>query len=203
MRRAPGERFSLVMSCEADVAGVVVVAADSEIPAVVLALLGVREDGATAETRVHVDARTEAAVDLVADGVVVALIGFVGEGTTLLGPDMDAVERIDDEANTATAEAPARSCGRGEVGFVGEEPDAVSFLFASARYAAHSRSQSSGSAMAKSRIAFMSSLSCVMASGGGGKKLWGILWNWRRDRLALNTTCKIPLLSSNRFELQA
>jgi hypothetical protein len=83
------------------------------------------------------------------------------------------VELVADEAITATAEAPARSCGRGEVGFVGEEPDAVSFLFASARYAAHSRSQSSGSAMAKSRIAFMSSLSCVMAFGGGEKKIVG------------------------------
>jgi hypothetical protein len=148
------------MSCEADVAGVVVVAADSEIPAVVLALLGVREDGATAETRVHVDARTEAAVDLVADEVVVALIGFVGEGTTLLGPDMDAVERVDDEANTT-----AGSWTRlwiGEVELVGGELEAVSFFFMSATHAAHSWSQFSGSAMANSRHAFMTGLSCPM-----------------------------------------
>jgi hypothetical protein len=88
------------MPCEAYVAGVVVVAADSEMPAMELALFGAREDGATVETGVHVDERTEADVDLVADEVVAALVGFVGEETTLLGPDRDAVERIDDEATT-------------------------------------------------------------------------------------------------------
>jgi hypothetical protein len=185
------------MSCEADVAGVVVVAADSEIPAVVLALLGVREDGATAETRVHVDARTEAAVDL----VVVALIGFVGEGTTLLGPDMDAVERVDDEANTT-----AGSWTRlwiGEVELVGGELEAVSFFFMSATHAAHSWSQFSGSAMANSRHAFMTGLSCPMDFRRWGKIWWGFCGISGRDRLALNTRCKRPLLSSNRFELQA
>jgi hypothetical protein len=184
------------MSCEADVAGVVVVAADSEIPAVVLALLGVREDGATAEMRVHVDARTEAAVDLVADEVVAALIGFVREGTTLLGPDMEAVERVDDEANTT-----AGSWTRlwiGEVELVGGELEAVSFFFMSATHAAHSWSQFSGSAMANSRHTFMTGLSCPMDFWW-----WGFCGISGRDRLALNTRCKRRLLSSNRFELQA
>jgi hypothetical protein len=120
--------------------------------------------GTTARTSVGVAARMKAA-----DELVVEMAPPVGK---FAAPELAhgaAHVEVGDGLVVAAADAPAWSCGRGEVRFVGEEPDAVSFLFASARYAAHSRSQSSGSAMAKSRIAFRSSLSFVMAFGGGGK----------------------------------
>lgn len=60
-----------------------------------------------------------------------------------------------DETDADVATGHARECG-GEVALVGEASAAVSFAFTSAMYAVHSLWQFLGSAMANSRIAFIS-----------------------------------------------
>lgn len=131
-----------------------------------------------ADLRLLVDIEVEA----VAPGVVVEMASP--------GARKRAVESVVDGA--VTAAAGARWCRR-EVELVEEEPDEVSFPFTSARYAAHSWSQFSGSAMANSRNAFVIGLSCFMAFWWWGKKNWvEILGNFGGIELAL-----IPLVRAH------
>jgi hypothetical protein len=63
--------------------------------------------------RLEVGVTEAVLVELVADEVVAAVVGCVGEETTLLGPRKDAVERTDDdEADTTAWSCSARGCAQ-------------------------------------------------------------------------------------------
>lgn len=113
------------------------------------------------EMSVAVAARTEAAAQLLVEAAL----------------RVDAV--VAGDADAAVAEARLGTLGDEEE-LVGEECDAVSFLFTTAMYAAHSRWQLVGSAKANSRTAFINGVSSSMARiwGGGRKNLVWIWWNF-------------------------
>lgn len=88
-----------------------------------------------------------------------------------------------------------KECG-GEVALVGEESVAISFAFTRAMYTVHSLWQLLGSAMANSRIAFISRVSCSMIGARGGI-FWILGGNFERVVYGSDTKCEHLSTRSN------